>query len=348
MVNVANGLADRGYFVDLVVADAVGTYRKDVSPAVRLVDLHASRVSLSLFPLMKYLWQERPGVLLSALNYANVIAVLACKLARVKTRVIVSDHSMLSSSLSAARLKRASPVKWLMRKTYPWADGIVAVSSGVADDLAQEIGIPRHRVSVVHNPVITDRLYDLAAQPVAHPWFLPGQPPVIIGVGRLTAAKDFPTLISAFGILKKNRSARLVILGDGELRPELEKLVAELRLENDVQLPGFLENPYSWMRSSSLFVLSSAWEGFGNVLVEAMACGTPVVSTDCPGGPAEILAQGRWGRLVPVGDATALASAMRMTLDDAAHPAVSLRAAEFGVAQAVDGYLRAMGLDQSC
>jgi glycosyltransferase involved in cell wall biosynthesis len=167
-----------------------------------------------------------------------------------------------------------------------------------------------------------------------------GEPPVILGVGRLTVQKDFPTLIRAFARVRQKRNARLLILGEGELRSELNALVAELGLQADVALPGFVENPFVFMRHASLFVLSSAWEGFGNVLVEAMACGMPVVSTDCPSGPAEILQNGKWGRLVPVGDVQALSEALLATLEESTHPDVAARAAECSVDRAVEGYLR--------
>jgi glycosyltransferase involved in cell wall biosynthesis len=216
------------------------------------------------------------------------------------------------------------------------------VSVGVADDLAETIAFPRHRITVVYNPIVTAALIARSHETIAHPWLVPGAPPVILAVGRLTLPKDFPTLIRAFARLRAGRSARLVILGEGELRDELEALVAELGLTADVALPGFTDNPFSWMRRSALFVLSSAWEGLPTVLVEAMACGTPVVSTDCRSGPAEILEGGKWGRLAPVKDVEALAAAMATTLEETEHPDVAQRALDFGVDRAVDGYLQAV------
>ena len=153
------------------------------------------------------------------------------------------------------------------------------------------------------------------AEPFDHPWFAPGAPPVILGAGRLTEQKDFPTLIRAFALVRKKHPARLMILGEGEERSKLETLVQELGLEKEVSLPGFVDNPYKYMKRAAVFVLSSRWEGFPNVLVEAMALGTPVVSTDCPNGPAEILENGKWGELVPVGETQSLASAVLRTLD---------------------------------
>lgn len=340
MVLLANGFAARGIATDLVLANAEGPYLADVSPHVRMIDLGAARVIRSLPGLVRYLRRERPQALIAALNHANVIACLAHRLGGVPTRLVVSEHSTLTQSRPGNR--RGQVVPWFMRRAYPWADAVMAVSKGVADDLVRALGLDPAKVHTLYNPVVTDDLLLKAQAPVEHPWFNEGEPPVLLGVGRLTQPKDFPTLIRAFGQLRARRPARLMILGEGELRPRLEALVREQGLEDDVQLPGFMANPFACMARAAVFVFSSRWEGFGNVLVEAMACGTPVVSTDCPSGPAEILEGGRWGRLVPVGDVAALAEAMAATLDEAIHPDVTTRARDFGVDEAVEGYLRVM------
>lgn len=342
MVTLANGFAERGHAVDVVLAHAEGPYLADVAKAVRVVDLRARRVAASLPGLVGYLRRERPTALLSAMGHANVVAVLARGLAHVPTRVVVSEHNHFSQTQRRAVNLRGRAMGRFMRVAYPRADGVVAVSAGVADDLARSIGLPRGRIEVIYNPVVTPALEALARAPVPHPWFDGAGPPVILGVGRLTAQKDFATLIRAFARLRARQPARLVILGEGELRPALEALAAELGVQADVSLPGFVDNPFAYMRRSALFVLSSAWEGFGNVLAEAMACGCAVVSTDCPSGPAEILENGRWGRLVPVGDAPALADAMAATLAEVNRPEVQARAAAFGVENAVNACLRLM------
>lgn len=343
MTILANSFAARGLAVDLVLAKANGPYLKDLSDAVRVVDLGSFRVLFSLPGLVRYLRRERPRAMLSALSHANVVAVWAKQLAQIPTRLVLSERNTLSISTSGAHTRRARLLPWLMRHTYPKADGVVAVSGGVADDLAATIGLPRQDVMTVYNPVMTEALVSQSYERVSHPWFEPGEPPVIIAVGRLTAQKDFSTLIGAFSRLRAQRPARLAILGEGALRGLLETQVAELGLTSDVILLGFMDNPFSWMRRSALFVLSSAWEGLPGTLIQAMACAVPVVSTDCPSGPAEILENGRWGRLVPVGDAGALAAAMAATLDETEHPDVAMRAADFGVDQAVHGYLTALG-----
>ncbi|MCG8345898.1 MAG: glycosyltransferase [Chlorobiales bacterium] len=189
---------------------------------------------------------------------------------------------------------------------------------------------------------MTSDLVKNSLEPLAHPWFYPGEPPVILGVGRLVQQKDFPLLIRAFSRLRKRREARLMILGEGPLRPELEALVETLDLKKDISLPGFIANPYAYMRCSALFILSSRWEGFGNVLVEAMACGTPVVSTDCPSGPSEILENGKWGRLVPVGDVNAMAFAMESALIEPSTHDTAMRAADFSVEQAISSYIQVL------
>lgn len=313
VLNLAQGIAGRGYAVDLVLAQAEGPYLAQVPESVRLVELNARhlrarRTLASLPALVRYLRRERPEAMFSALNRANVVALLAWRIAGVSTRLVVSHRNTLSYS-SARRLSRA-----LIVRLYPWADGIVAVSKGVADDLAHVTGIPRERIQAIYNPVVTPELRGKAQVPLDHPWFKPGEPPVVLAVGRLAAQKDFSTLIQAFAQVQETRPVRLLILGEGRERPMLEALVRQLGLEQDVSLPGWLENPYPYMARASVFVLSSRWEGLPGVLIEALYCGAPLIATDCPSGPREILAEGRYGQLVSVGDVTALARAIETTL----------------------------------
>jgi glycosyltransferase involved in cell wall biosynthesis len=233
-----------------------------------------------------------------------------------------------------------------MRFYYRWVDQIIAVSEGVAADVRRISRLPAERVRVVRNPVITPRLQAQAAETVDHPWLQHDTDiPVIVGAGRFTRQKDFDTLIRAFARLRQQRPCRLLILGEGKLRPTLEALVTELGLEDDVALPGFATNPYAVMARAQLFVLSSRWEGSPNVLTEAMALGVPVVSTDCPSGPQELLQHGQYGKLVAMGDVEGLAQAMAETLDHPL-PAEQLRAAvsDYSVETSTRGYLDALGL----
>jgi glycosyltransferase involved in cell wall biosynthesis len=195
-------------------------------------------------------------------------------------------------------------------------------------------------VQVIYNPVIMPGMKARARQVPDHPWFRAGEPPVVLGIGRLTRQKDFPTLIRAFAGVRRQRPVRLIILGEGEDRAALDTLVTELGLGDDVALPGFRDNPLGYLSASALFVLSSAWEGLPTVLIEALAAGTRVVSTDCPSGPREILQEGRLGTLVPVGDVPALAAAMSAALDCPPCPAPAAALEPFTREAAVDNYLR--------
>lgn len=348
MVTLANGFARRGYPVDLVLAAVEGPYVSDVESAVRVVDLRAQgRVSRALLPLARYLRRERPVALLSAMNHANVIAVAARALSGHRCRLVVSEHTSISVVAARAQGVAARAVYALVPWSYRRADAVSAVSKDAARDLEEFAGLPVGSVQAIYNPFDLARIEHLAAQPLDHPWFAPGQPPVVLGIGRLTAQKDFPTLIEAFCCVRVGRPARLMILGEGELRGELEALARQKGLtDDDFVMPGFANNPFAYLSRAALFVLSSRWEGLGNVLVEAMACGTPVVSTDCLSGPREILADGRWGQLVPVGDVTALAEAIEAVLSSPREtlPDVRMRARDFEESRAIDGYLQLLGL----
>lgn len=339
MVSLANGLAAQGVDVDLVLARKAGVYLADVSADVRIVDLNARRTLQTVWPLARYLRRARPATLMSAMNYVNVIAVWARQIAGVSTRLVLSEHANLSQLLSDASPRMAWILPRLMRPAYARAHAIIAVSDGVARDLAAVLGCPRQRVHTRHNPVDTVSVAAKGAEALDHPWFTAAAPPVVVAAGRLSPEKDYPTLIRAFALLRAQRPARLAILGEGAQRQALQSLINGLDCKDDILLAGFQANPYAWMSRAGAFVLSSRWEGFGNVLVEAMACGTPVVSTACPSGPEEILAGGRWGRLAPVGDAAALALAIALTLSDHQPPDVRLRAQDFSADRVVQSYL---------
>ncbi len=348
MVNLARGFVERGLRVDLVLARAEGPYLSQVPKEVRVVDLGARRVLYSLPGLVRYLCRERPQAMLSALNHANIVAIWAKLLARVQTRLVVAEHNTLSRSTQNASSVRVKLLPFLIKTFYPYADAVVAVSRGVAEDLVTTTKLPMEKIKVIYNPVITPELFAKAEEPLDHPWFRPGEPPVVLGVGRLTQQKDFPTLIRAFALVRKERPARLMILGEGEERPKLEALVRELRLEEDVALPGFVDNPYKYMKRAAVFVLSSLWEGLPTVLIEAMALGTPVVATDCPSGPAEILENGKWGHLVPVGEPLHLARAILKILQDDVYispPKVAWK--RFSKDNAVIAYLQVLGVTEN-
>jgi len=292
--------------------------------------------------LADQLRQIRPDALLSA-YICNLSAVLAQRFIN-GLRVVISERG--TPSLYLPSLSAAGTIFRMMRRLYPKADRIVAVSQGVADDLIALLNLPTEKVAVIYNPVVTPELFERAQELINHPWFEQNQSPVILAVGRLSPEKDYPILFKAFSLVRQVRPAKLLILGEGEERANLERLAVELGIQNDVSMPGFVDNPFAFMSKASVFVLSSAWEGFPNVLVEALACGCPVIATDCRSGPREILDNGRYGRLVPVGDHEALAKAILDALDNPDSPADRQtriqRAMEFSVDAAVDKYLKVL------
>jgi len=316
MVNLAHGMAESGYAVDLVLTQVEGPFLEEVREPVRVVDLKASRALTSLPALVRYLRSEQPEALLSVFGYVNIVASWAWRLAGVPTRLLLNEQNTVSFESANASTWRGRLIPWLMKRFYPWANGIVVVSHGVRDDMAQLTKIPSERITVIYNPsVVRAEVLEKAKAPLDHPWFKPGQPPVLVAVGRLQMQKDFPTLLHTFAQVRKKRPVRLLILGEGKERQPLEELIKKLGLEDDVSLPGFVMNPYAYMARASLFVLSSRWEGLPTVLIEALCCGAPVVSTDCPSGPREILKDGEYGQLVPVSDVDALAQAIETALD---------------------------------
>jgi len=351
-VTLANVFGARGHGVDLVVLDAAGPLREEVSSPVRLVELRSrlagwggrrQQLRAAVPALASYLRRERPDLLLSAASHVNRIAALAHGLALSPTALVLRASNHFSAS--STPIERSWPFSkgWWMRRLYPRADVIIAVSDSVAEDVAAVTGTPSERIVTVYNPIWRPALLEKLREPLEHPWFVPGAPPVVLGAGRLSRQKDFPCLIKAFAEVRKKRPVRLMILGDGKKtqpREQLVSLARALGVEGEVALPGAVSNPLPYMVGASVFALSSAWEGLPGVLIEALACGCPVVSTDCPGGSREILGDGRWGVLVPPADPGALAGAILQLFDvPPDRDALRARAAFFDVDRAVDGYL---------
>lgn len=278
--------------------------------------LGARRLAYALPGLTAWLRQVQPDVVFSMHGAANVVVALAHGLARLEARLVLSERSALHRA-DHSRLRRATelPAKWL---TYRRADLITAVSTGVARDLVQTLGLPRDRVQVVENPIVDDELDELSMAPCTHPWFSPAaERPVLLAVGRLVAIKDYPTMLRAFALVRERVDARLAILGEGPLRADLEELARQLGLSDHVVFLGFDANPFPYMRRATLLVHASQAEGLPGALIQAMACGLVVVSTDCDHGPREVIRRpGEDGSLVPVGDRRTLAAAVIDLLDN--------------------------------
>ena len=318
-VDLARGLLDRAVDVDIVLVRDEGELRDSVPRGAEVVRLGGGPVSQAVPKLARYLRTRRPDVVVPAIFHMSLCTLLAARLVRPRVPVVVSHHNQLTLFARHGLHAKDRVVPCLVRAGYPLADGVVAVSEGVAEDLASVTRLPRSAIDVVYNPVDSDRVGAAAAAPVEHPWLADRAAPVLVAAGRLTAQKDFATLLRALALL--DGDVRLVVLGDGELRPELEGLARDLGVDDRVDLPGFTANPYPSYRAADAFVLSSRWEGLPTVLVEALVLGVPIVATDCPSGPAEILAGGRWGRLVPTRDPEAMAAALGETLAAGRPPA---------------------------
>jgi glycosyltransferase involved in cell wall biosynthesis len=354
-LSLVHAFAERGHRVDLVVVTGDGPLLQELSPQVRLVVLDVElpqplrrlkkqrhRTVASIGRLAHYLRQEQPDILLSAASHVNLAALWARRFARVSVPLVLRASNHFSGSNWQPQRKRHLR-RWMARRIYRWADAVIAVSVDVARDIADQTNIPKERITTIYNPTFTPDLAEKARAPLDHPWFSPGSPPVILGAGRFAVQKDFPTLIKAFARVRATRSARLIILGEGKQRAQVSALAQRLGVDKDVELPGYVDNPLAWMARASTFVLSSAWEGLPGVLIEALACGCPVVSTDSPGGAAEILANGLYGPLVPVRDDEALSEAILSTLDAPLDSArLQARAADFSVERAVNEYLNVL------
>ena len=292
----------------------------------------------SIYPyahfLAQYIREVRPHVLMSALPGPNTIAICAAELTGQAVPVVVTVRNNVAADYAPEWLAAA-------RTLYPLADAVVAVSRGVGESARRSLGVDAERVSAIYNPIPADSIRRLAQEEVTHPWFADAEPPVVLSVGREAPQKDHPTLVEAFGLARREVDARLVMLGrfSAPYRARLRSLARGLGVEGDLGFVDFDENPYRYMRRAGLLALSSRWEGLPTVILEALACGTPVVSTDAPYGPREIL--GGWGDLPSVGDAPALARALAKTLrgERPSMEALRARAADFSLEQAADAYV---------
>lgn len=324
-LSLCSGLADRGYDVDLVLVNATGKLLEEVPSNVSIVDLDAGRVAKSLMPLRDYLSSQQPDVLYSMMTEPNIIAILAHRMASVKTKLVISEHNMLSRSAESLKDRLVKFGAWGL---YSLADEVVAVSEGVRRDLAEHTRLSSDDITLIYNPVDIESIQGRAEEPVNHEWFTDDEIDVVLSGGRHEPQKGFDTLLDAFNRIKRS-DVRLVLFGTGPETESLKQQATALGIDDRVWFPGFVENPYKYMANADVFVLSSEYEGFGLVLIEALACGCPVVSTDCESGPAEILENGKYGPLVPVGDDEELSNSIKSILN---HPVeqTALREASLG------------------
>lgn len=352
---IAEELAKRGHSVTIAACEPEGALRSGIRRDIEIVDLASGSgwqartapwradwrcarpfalpitfepklhpALLRVDSLARFLADRAPGAMYSGGAHENAAAWLAKRLSGAQTRLVFSEHNTLSPDHTYGRGRHLRAIPPMVRHIYPDAHARVAVSAALADHVAEHNGVDRSSIQVIYNPAVPADLAQRAAEPLDHPWFAPGSPPVILGAGRLTTAKDFPMLVRAFALVRQQRPARLMILGGAKTPQKTAKRTAQLTdlarqlcVEGDFALLGMIPNPFPYMARAAIYALSSRQEGLPTVLIEALACGCPCVATDCPSGPREILDGGRYGRLVPVGDATAMADAICATLDAA-------------------------------
>lgn len=341
-VNLIEEFLARGLAVTLLVDfdNPYSPYRMRLPQGVDYVSLEARRPLARFWRLHRFLKLARPRSMVSAGYFPNVFAILTRFTSGVDMRLVVTEHN--SPTVNQQLARPWEPRRWFLhfaRLIYPHADAIVAVSKGVAGDLAQRIGMTPEQVRVVYNPVITRSLAERADEPVDHPWFRDPSTPVIVAVGRLEAQKNFTVLIRAIALVRRERPCRLVIFGDGSEKPMLQSVIAELGLQDAVELHGFVPNPHAFVAKAAVLANSSIWEGLSMVLVEALAVGTPVVATDCQFGTAELLCDGRHGTLVAVGDVEGLARGIAAVLREPRKPATGDWLEQFGASYSAGRYL---------
>lgn len=341
MLRLMNGFIKVGLKVDAVVIKSHGPLMNKIPAEAKLVDLHAKRTLTAIPALVIYLRKNRPDAVLAGLTHINIATIIACFLSQLNTRLIVSEQSNLTQKKIHANKFWDRLIYSLIDIFYPFADAVVTVSHDAALDLINSTKLDPHKIIPIQNPIPVNEIRKNMNEKINHSWLVKKQIQTILAVGRFSQPKDYPTLINAFNYLHQRRRVRLIIIGEGEERPKIEQQIFLSPFADDIILMGRIENPYPYMARADVFVLSSAWEGFGLVIAEALACGATVVSTDCHSGPAEILGNGKYGRLVPVGDAEALADAIAESLDHPFPRAQSIaRAREFSVEKAVEQYLK--------
>lgn len=375
MLELGKEFLKTGFNVDLILIEKKGPYLKEVPDNIKIVELGESFLSLkylriyhlrykslktliqlshliigtgilfSVFPLMDYLKKKKPDVLLSTLTEPNIIAILAKMIQDSDCRLVIRIANYFSYSLKRKRIRLLA--KSLYQKTGI-IDKIIAISQGVKDDLTQNLKIPSEKISVVYNPINLDDIIIKKNEEVTSLRWLNYKRDfkVVLGVGRFVKQKALDDLVRAFYFVRQSRNVKLIILGEGEERTKIADLIKTLNLEQDVYLPGFVDNPYAYISKVDVFVLSSKWEGFGNVILESLSCGTSVVSTDCPSGPSEILENGKYGKLIPVGDINAMAKAIESVLETPFNPELlKRRAADFDKSKVIQEYLKFMFTD---
>ena len=342
VIAVANGLAERGVRVELILGKTIGPYLAEVSPLVSLQEFGTDSKIGCIVSLTKYLLKKKPPCIMSALDLANLQLIVAAKLVGFQGRLVVSQRAIIGPSYGSISLIHRMAYLVAIRTLYPLADLVISNSRAAAKELKDNFGISSDRIVTIQNQVDIERVTRFSEVALDDKWFPEDDSPTIISVGSLTPRKDMETLIKALAQVRKTHNVKLVVLGEGPERAKLQRLINKLGLRTAVFLLGFDANPYKWMKNAKVLVSASRAEGFPNVIVEALSLGIKVVATDCPGDTADILGNGRWGRLVPVSDIEALAKAMSESLEEAPNKDGKQRACDFEPEKNINAYEQAL------
>ena len=347
ILTLACEIEKRGFDLDFVVVNTIKS-AYEVSPSLNFINLNTSRILFAIFPLVKYLRKAKPRVLVSAGTPLNSIAVIARWISGYPKRLILGERNHLSSIVKNSNRFRDKLRPFFVKYLYPKADLIVAVSKSVAEDVVDAGDLDKNKVLIIHNIFDVDNIIAQAKEPIGLSWLDEQNIPTLVNVGRLNLQKDQATLLKAFALVRDKKPCQLIILGEGEERSSLEQLTKDLNISNDIYMPGFVDNPYSYMLRANMLILSSAWEGLPGVLVEALACGTSIVSTDCPGGASEILKNGKYGTLVKPGDPDQIAKAILTVLEKPMATEVLIhRARDFSLKKIIPEYLDIFQLESN-
>ena len=342
VVRLIKGFVKKGISINLILATNYGELKKEIPREVNIIELKAKRATYSLFQLIQYLRKNKPKKILCHLQRANRLVLMAKLLSGVNTEVYIVDHTTISTARKNYRLLERLVIYFSYKLLYPKATQIIHVSQGAARDLEIALRLNKGSVKVIYNPVVDEEEIKKRSE-IPHPWLKNNGIPVILAVGRLSEPKGFDILIEAFKFINDSIDVRLIILGEGPLRRSLEEQIKRLKIVDRVYMPGVVNNVYDYMKDANVFVLSSRWEALPTALIEAMACGCPVVSTNCDNGPREILENGKYGRLVPVGDPLKLAYGIIDTLNQKyKNDEIVERALYFSVENSVNKYLEVM------
>ena len=335
-LHLMNGLVTKGLNIELVLLHKAGDFLAKVDPKITIVNLNKRKASQSIGIFKKYLKTNNPKTLFIVQNHIQLMVLFTVKISSWKGKIILSEQSTYLKNLKGLK---GFVQKFLSKIFFPRADSIIAVSEGVAVELKRIFPKLESKIHVIYNPIITNEFIKVKDRPVDHPFFNRGNI-VIVSAGRLAKSKNFDLMIRAFHKVNKTVPVKLIIFGDGEENHHLKNLINSLHLTDDVSLPGFVSDPCMYFSKADLFVLSSDFEGLPGVIIEALACGCKVVSTDCENGPAEILMNGKFGWLTSVGDCEALAARIQVALNSQTDKSLLIeRSNDFHVEKIANSYL---------